>query len=265
MLGRFIKIIQNIIIMTVFVSISSCANFNTNNIKIDFPYTIDSNTKNKSFIFNVDKNNNKGISFSINLNFNDFLLKSSTSGNLKKIKSDISLLRVYLVDNNSSTLNASNIKSGPFDLTSNTPTGTLLTFFNNVKDTNGNGTLTFINVGAGTYYVAIAAYDSSSSLDYTKNIVDTSNNISGAYTNITVNDTNLGRFALSTTGGDYDLGKIEVERTILTDGSIDYKLVHNGTTSLNINLALKSGFGAIIDSNLTITNGNNTIPEINLE
>ena len=170
-----------------------------------------------------------------------------------------SLIRIYLVDSNSSTLGDSNIKYGPLDITSSN-TGSLLTFFNNVKGSGGTGNITFTNVGQGTYYVAVSTFDSTSSLDSTKNITNNTTNTVGSYTIITANSTNLGRFALSTSGGDSNSGGIQIGSY-----STSYNLVNNGTSSLNINLALKSELGATIDSTTTITEGSSSIPSTSLQ
>lgn len=253
MLIKYQNFLKNLLTFIMcFLLLLSCSKANINT-----SYNIESG-KRTGLIFKVSENdNNRGV-FSVNLNFNDFSLKSNTNGQEKKVKSDISLIRVYLVDSNSSTLSDSNIKFGPLDLTSSN-TGSLLTFFNNVKGTSGSSSLRFTNVGQGTYYVAVAAFDDTSGLDSTKNLSNTSSSTSGAYTTITASSTNFGRFALSTSGGDSNGGSVEVGGY-----SVHYSLVNGGTNPLNVNLALKSGIGATLDATTTITEGNTTIPATTL-
>lgn len=249
--NRFVFLITSLFVF-------SCSELSITNTKVNHSYKIDSN-KNNSLVFVVDKNNHRGGSFSVKLNFNDFSIKSNTSGVVKKVKTDISLVRIYLVDSNSATLSDSNIKFGPLDLTSSS-TGSLLTFFNNVKGASGTGSLTFTNVGQGTYYVAVAAFDVTSGLDSTKNIVNTSTSTAGAYTTITASSTNFGRFALSTSGGDSNLGSV-----LIGGQGTGYNLVNNGTSALNVNLALRSELGATLDATTTITEGSSTIPATTLQ
>lgn len=231
---KYIKRVKLFLLSISFLSFSSCSNIL------------------------IDKSNLNSISIKLNVN-KSFSIKSSSSGLTKKLKSDISLIRVYLVNNNSSNLNDSNIKFGPLDLTSSS-TGTLLTFFNNLKDSSGSGSLTFYNVGQGTYYVAVSAYENTSTIDETTNITDISNTTSGAYSTITSGSTNLGRFAISTSGGDSNSGSVEIGN--LATG---YRLVNNGTDALNVDLKLRSEVGATIDSTVTITNGSSSIPSTTME
>ncbi|MFN4150224.1 MAG: hypothetical protein ACK4IX_04720 [Candidatus Sericytochromatia bacterium] len=232
----------------------SCSN------NINYPYNIESNNNQNSLFINLNnKDNNISKSISVNINFNSFYIKNSTNGQTKKLKSDIDLIRVYLVNSNASTLSDSNIKFGPLDISSGS-TGTLLTFFNNLKGTSGTGSIKFSNVGTGTYYVIVGAYSDTVTTDLTTNITDNTNNTSGAYSTLTESSVDLGRFAISTSGGDSNSGSVEIGN--LATG---YSLVNNGTSPLNVSLKLRSEVGATIDSTVTITNGSSTIPSASME
>lgn len=248
------KLIKLSVLSFTTLSILSCSN------NINYPYKIESNNDKNNLVINVNNQANSiDKSISVNINFNSFSIKNSINGQTKKLKADINLIRVYLVDNNTSTLSDSNIKFGPLDISSSS-TGTLLTFFNNLKGTSGTGSIKFSNVGAGTYYVIVGAYSDTGTIDSTTNITDNTNNTSGAYSTLTESSVDLGRFAISTSGGDSNSGSVEIGN--LATG---YSLVNNGTSPLNVNLKLRSEVGAIIDSTVTITNGSSTIPIASIE
>lgn len=249
------KIINLSILSSITLSILSCS---TN---MDYLYSIESNNDKNNLFINLNNYNNKiiGESISVDINFNYFSIKNSVNGQTKQLKSDIDLIRVYLVDSNTSTLSDSNIKFGPLDISSNS-TGTLLTFFNNIKGTSGNGSIKFSNVGAGTYYVLVGAYSDTVTINSTTNITDNTNNTLGAYTTLTESSVDLGRFAISTSGGDSNSGSVEIGN--LATG---YSLVNNGTDALNVDLKLRSEVGATIDSTVTITNGSSSIPSTIME
>lgn len=113
------------------------------------------------------------------------------------VKADINLIRFYLVNSNStSNLVDTNIIKGPFDLS----TGSNFTSLKAGTAT----TLTFASVPAGTYYIAGAAYSSSSTIDSTTNITNLTTNTFSNIT-ITTNPTpigNMGTFSVSNSGGD---------------------------------------------------------------
>lgn len=209
---------------------------------------------------NLDLGVKNGSSFSVKVNYNktkNFHTKNSSNGFTGK-RSDIKLLRIYLVDNNGTSLVGTNIKHGPYDIDISN-TGMLATFFTNVtgtSGTSGTGTLTFSNIGAGTYYVAIAAYRSTTTINNTTNITISSTNIT--------NVTNFGNFAISNTGGDATNGVITIDATV-SGGKAIYSLTNNGITSLGVTLNLIDSFGATIDAPATITQGNTTIPATTLQ
>lgn len=108
--------------------------------------------------------------------------------------SAIQLIRFYLVDSNAGSLSATNIKAGPFDIT----TGTL---FTNLTTGTGPNTDTalFTNVPAGIYYVATATYNTTTPINSTTNITSATANSA----NITIGGPiDFGTFALSNSGGD---------------------------------------------------------------
>lgn len=214
-------------------------------------------------IFDLGNKNGSSISIVVNSKKNEpFSAKSNTNGHTGKLKTDINLIRIYLVDSNASTLNGSNIKEGPFDITS-ASTGSLATFFTNVKGASGIGNLSFSNVGAGTYYVAVAAYSSSVTIDNTTNINSKSTTPAGSSTNIT-SGSDLGRFALSTTGGDSSNGVVVIGNMV-SSGRAIYGLINNGTINLGVTLDLRDALGATIDSTTTITEGLSSIPSTTLQ
>lgn len=248
------KLIRLSVLSFTNLSILSCSN------NINYPYNIESNNAKTNLFINVNNQDNNIVkSISVDINFNSFSIKNSTSGQTKKLKSDISLIRVYLVNSNASTLGDSNIKFGPLDISSSS-TGTLLTFFNNLKGVSGTGSIKFSNVGSGTYYVIVGAYSDTGTINSTTNITDNTNNISGAYSTLTESSIDLGRFAISTSGGDSNSGSVQIGN--LATG---YSLVNNGTDPLNVDLKLRSEVGATIDSTVTITNGSSTIPSSVME
>lgn len=226
-------------------------------------YNIASNTKNpeiKNNNLNFDLKTKNGSSFSVKFNFNkikDFSTKANTNGNPGKVNTDINLLRVYLVNNNTSNLNGTNIKYGPFDIDINS-TGTLATFFSNIKGLGKTGNLTFSNVGAGNYYVAIAAYSSATTINSTTNIIKSTTNITSG--------TNFGNFSLSNSGGDSPgLSGLVTVASMVVGGRAAYSLVNNGTANLGVTLNLINALGATIDATTTITQGSSTIPATSLQ
>lgn len=235
----------------------SNANINTLN------YSIQSNTKSETNVsnFNFDLGTKNGASFSVKITSGKkgFSLKNSSNGFSGK-RSDVKLFRLYLVDSNSTNLTGSNIKFGPFDINSSS-TGSLATFFTNVtgvSGSSGNGNLTFSNVGAGTYYLAIAAYNSVSTINSTTNVTNSSTNITAT--------TNFGNFALSNSGGDSpNLNGVVTIASMVSGGKALYGLTNNGTASLGVTLNLVDVFGATLDATTTITEGSSTIPATTLQ
>lgn len=208
--------------------------------------------------FTIDVGNGKKTSatFPIKINFDNsndktFFTKNSSSGIAGKTKGQIQLIRFYLVDSNATTLTDSNIKEGPFDVISTSP-GSLGTLFTNLTGA-GTGTINFTNVKTGTYYVAVAAYSSTTTVDSTTNITNLSTT-PGDYTGITISGpVDLGRFALSSTGGDFN-----TSGSITVGTSPNYVLTNSPTNPLVVNLKLADAVGATLESSVTITNGTTT-------
>ncbi len=215
-------------------------------------------TKNENiFIADIGKGITTSSTISVKLNFlkgKGFKLKGSTSGQAPKTKTDIKLLRFYLVDSNASSLNDTNIKSPYFDVKA-TSTGTLGTLFTNLTSSGGVGTIKFINVLSGSYYVAAAAYSSTTIINSTTNINNLNTLPAGSSTNINLTSpsvTDLGRFFLSTSGGDAPglSGFVTVNSS--------YKLINNGTATLGLSLKLADSVGASIETDVTFIDGANS-------
>lgn len=223
-------------------------------------YKTESNKTEIENKINFDLGSNNKSTFSVKLSFSKnktFSTKNSSNGIPQKTKSNIQLLRLYLVNSNAISLSDSNIKSPSFDISSGSK-------FTSLKS--GTSTsIQFNNVPNGTYYVAIAAYNSSTTVDSTTNITD--KNTSSGYTNITSSSTNLGRFAISTSGGDSPSfnGVVTIADKICDDGRACYGPINNNTPSLEVTLTLAGAIGATIDSTITITNGSSTIPSSSME
>jgi hypothetical protein len=141
-----------------------------------------------------------------------------------KSKSDVQSVRFYLVDNNTDNGNIvdSNILEGSFNLSSGTK-------FDSLKAGTAT-TMRFKNIPVGSYYVAVAAYDSSSTVDSTTNITNlTANNNA----NITITTSpaptgDMGTFSISNSGGSGS-GLIQVNTGYIP----------NTTSSITLTLKLK--------------------------
>jgi hypothetical protein len=122
---------------------------------------------------------------------------STATDGTTNIKSDINLIRFYLVNSKTtSNLVDANIIKGPFDITS----GALFTSLKSGALTN----LSFDSVPLGTYYVASAAFSSSTIVDSSTNITNLTKN---TFANITITTSpaptgNMGTFSISNSGGD---------------------------------------------------------------
>lgn len=116
---------------------------------------------------------------------------------ITKVKANINLIRFYLVNSKTtSNLVDANIIKGSFDLTA----GSLFTSLKAGTST----TINFVSVTSGTYYIAVAAYNSSAIVDSTTNITNLTAN---TFANITITSAptptgNMGTFSISDTGGD---------------------------------------------------------------
>lgn len=224
-------------------------------------YSVQASKKTDSgFTFDLGAKN--GAAFSVTLNNNQnkgFNTKANSNGVAPKVKNDIQLLRLYLVDSNASNLTSSNIKYGPFDIIVSNGKASLDTFFSDVKSTIGTGSISFSNVGTGSYYVAVAAYSSTSTINSTTNISNLRTTPAGSTTNIN-NGTNLGKFALSTSGGDAPglSGIVTVAPMVDTNGRAVYGLINNGTNDLGVTLDLADSIGANIDTKVTLVDGSNS-------
>lgn len=227
-------------------------------------YIIQANKKieeinNNSFNFDLGAKN--GATFSVSLNNKNenkgFSTKANKNGHTGKIKSDIQLLRIYLVDSNATNLTSSNIKYGPFDILVTNGVTSLDTFFSNVTGTSGNGTLNFTNVNTGSYYVAVSGYNSTTVINSTSNITNKKTTPVGSSTNIN-NGTDLGRFALSTSGGDLPgLNGVLTVSSIIVNGRAGFGLINNGTANLGVDLKLEDAVSADIDTKVTLVDGAN--------
>lgn len=239
------------------------------NTEVDFSnannkdYNVQATTKNQTNSnngFNFDLGVKNGASFSAVLNFNKskgFSTKANKNGQQGHIKSDIQLLRVYLVNSSSGNLTASNIKYGPFDIVVSNGVTSLDTFFSGATGSGGSGVLNFNNVSDSTYYVAVAAYNSTTIIDSTTNINSKNTLPAGSSTNIN-NGTDLGRFALSTSGGDLPgLNGVVTVSSMVSAGRAFYGLANNGTASLGVTLNLADAIGADIDTKVTLVDGAN--------
>lgn len=148
-----------------------------------------------------------------------------TDGSTKS-KSDIQLLRFYLVNKNvdNEPILDEHILKGNFDITTGTK-------FDSLKAGTPT-TMRFKNIPVGQYYVAVAAYESTTTVDSTTNITNLTEN-NNANITITTAPTptgNMGTFSISNTGGDSgDLGRI-----IVNTGYIP-----NTTNSVTLPLKLK--------------------------
>lgn len=233
----------------------SFSNANINNYSIK-------ETKKNNFTFDLGVKNGAFFSVVVNSDINKaFSIKNSSNGFTGK-RSDIKLLRIYLVDINSTDLTSGNLKAGPFDIDASS-TGPSGTFFTSVTGTTGltdTGTLSFKNVANGTFYLAIAAYNSTTVIDSSTNLTSVASGTSNTSRNIT-SGVSLGRFAISGTGGD-SAGSVAISKEVVS-GKAQYTLV--GTTALGVTLTLADVFVATIDSNTTITDGSYTIPNITLQ
>lgn len=121
---------------------------------------------------------------------------------------NIQFLRFYLVDSNTDNSNLvdSNIKKGPFDISS----GTLFT--NLVSGT--PTTVKFVSVPTGTtYHIAVAAYNSTSPVDNSTNITNllANNNVNITITSNPTPTGNMGTFSVSNGGGNSNLGSVSVD------------------------------------------------------
>ncbi|MBC7475940.1 MAG: hypothetical protein H7263_16780 [Candidatus Sericytochromatia bacterium] len=215
-------------------------------------------TKNENiFIADLGKGVTTSSTISVKLDFlkgKGFKLKGSTAGQAPKTKTDIKLIRFYLVDSNASSLGNTNIQSSSFDITGSS-TGTLGTLFTNLTNTGGTGTIKFINVSSGSYYVAAAAYSSTTTINSTTNINNLNTLPAGNSTNINLTSPstiNLGRFSLSNSGGD-----APGLSGLVTVGS-SYNLINNGTATLGLSLNLADSVGASIETDVTFIDGANS-------
>jgi hypothetical protein len=265
-----LKILFLFIICSFFLpscNISSNKDINVSNSNKDLIF--DLGAKNGSYLsVKINYNQNKSlkenpVSFNseVEIEKKNFSIKNSINGFSGK-RANIKLLRIYLVDSNSSDLVLANIKEGPFDIDI-TSVGSLGTFFTDLTGTSGSsstGNLIFQNVKPGIYYIAISAYNSTTTIDSSQNLT----NISSPSSINSRNITSLGRFALSDTGGDLiSLGSVKIS-SMVRSGKAVYGLANNGITALGVTLNLIDVFGATIDSNTTITDGSYTIPATTL-
>lgn len=142
-------------------------------------------------------------SFGANIQGNSTITDGTTN-----IKSDISLIRFYLVDSKTtSNLVNANILKGPFDITSGALFSSLVA--------GSVTTLSFNSVPAGTYYIASAAYNSSTTVNSTTNITNLTNN---TFANITISagqspTGDMGTFSISNSGGDSGIGRVVINST----------------------------------------------------
>mgnify|MGYP001605642036 CR=1 FL=1 len=184
-----------------------------------------------------------------------YTVKDSASGDPAKTRTEIQLFRFYLVDSNGASLTNTNLKTPAFDITSSS-SGTLGTLFTTLK-AGSTGTLKIINVSTGTYYFAAAAFNSTTVIDSTTNISNLSTTPAGSSTNIIISGpSDLGRFALSTSGGD-----LPGLNGVVTVGA-DLTLTNGGTAPLGLSLSLADVKGADIESGVIVNGGSTIVPAV---
>ncbi|MEZ0368789.1 MAG: hypothetical protein ACAI44_06850 [Candidatus Sericytochromatia bacterium] len=185
------------------------------------------------YLADVGRGKQTPASFSVHIQYPEqpdqvapFRTKASLNGVAGGKASDILAFRVFLV--NSATPpapGALTISSGPFTIAGNL--------------SGGSQVVTFKNVFTGNFYVAVAAFNSSTVFNSTTNIT----NPGAAYTYTTE-----GRSYLSTSGGVAGFpGQVQV-------GAATAYIV-TGTPQLQVNLTLTDAVGSQIDTLINVYNG----------
>jgi hypothetical protein len=220
--------------------------------------------------FYIDAGNGlkTGASFSVTLKFSNgggFQTKASADGTASKIYSDMTQLKVALIQSAASPTDLTGVMNiGPSSTTT-------LTLAKSVGASGGTATVTFTNVPENTtlltdnYWIAAAALDSGN-----VNITN-SNGVSLGGEKYYVSNGGGGVTLLNTSGLlFYDAGgaaamtcpagSLKVGKQV-TAGSTNY-YVSNKVAPLTIPLQLKEATGATVDSLVTVTNGADRVSTI---
>jgi hypothetical protein len=228
---KFIKLLLLIIVYINFNMLFACS---TEQSLLSKPgnsfYTVD---------LGKGKKTNAQIFIKINLNTIKSFSSKSTSGAAAKTKSDLSQIKLYLVESN----------------TGSSPTGTITPvsdsgFIYSVTSTNKNNervdiayTNVIPNTNGKSYYIAVAGFSSGT--------IIISNNITNNSAPAEIN--NEGNYYISSSGG--DITGIGQPRTGSVRIDSLYNLVNNATSALVVPLKLLDAQPAIITSIVTITDG----------
>jgi hypothetical protein len=196
------------------------------------------------FFIDAGKGQKTGASLTVKLNFangGDFKTKASSNGTPTAMFSDVTDLKVALIDSAASptTLTGAKIIGGGAAIKATLPR----TF-----TASGDGdTVTFTNVPESTnsYWIAAAALSSGT------NITKVSAPLDGGID---------GRFYVTTTGGDAALaGSVEVNKV----GAVaPFQYNVTSTDALGMDLILRDATGANVESSVTVTNGGDRLTTI---